>query len=209
MDTVFQSQKQSLEKSPDKRVKILWNVDALDPEHDLPRDYERLEKEIEYIQAVATKFPDVISVVRPHPGFGNQEKCVLLQRSLNEIVRTRSNVILDTNPLIYDSYRSVHAMVTWVSSTTLFSFAATGKPVIVLPTYIEGGYDTMLDMHLLNMIPIAYSEDDIIDFVQKIEADTDKANRIAVFEEYTGPIDGTASLKIAQEVLARYENTFS
>lgn len=209
MDTVFQSQKRPLEEITDKRTKILWNVDALDPEHDLPGDYARLEKEIKYIQVVATKYPDVISIIRPHPNFRNQEKCALLQRSLDEIVKTHSNVILDTNPLIYDSYRNVHAMVTWVSSTTLFSFAATGKPVIVLPTYIDGGYDTMLDMHLLSVIPIAYSEADIIDFVPKIEADTDKANRIAVFREYTGPINGTASLRIAQEVLARYEKSFS
>lgn len=67
----------------------------------------------------------------------------------------------------------------------------------------------MLDMRLLNVIPIAYSEADIIDFVQKIEVDNDKAKRVAVFKEYTGPIDGTASLKIAQEVLTRYEKTFS
>ena len=96
-------------------------------------------------------------------------------------------------------------MVTWLSSTTLFTFAATGKPVIVIPTFIRGGYDTILDMRLLNEIPVAYSEKDIIGFVQQIGTDSARERRIAVLTEYSGPVDGTASEKIAQEVLSRYE----
>ena len=99
-------------------------------------------------------------------------------------------------------------MVTWMSSSTLFSFAATAKPIIVIPTFINGGYDTMLDMHLLQVIPIAYSKRDMERFFDTMENDFMKEKRMKILKEYTGPVDGTASTKIVDEALIRYEEYF-
>jgi len=202
MDSVWASQQGGQVQA---RTTILWNIDALDPEFDLPGDYERLEREIHYLRVVAERFPEILSIVRPHPNFFNQERCQTLLEELMLLIESNQNVVFDYEPTVYSSYKKASAMVTWLSSTTLFTFAATGKPVIVIPTFIRGGYDTILDMRLLNEIPVAYSEKDIIGFVQQIGTDSARERRIAVLTEYSGPVDGTASEKIAQEVLSRYE----
>lgn len=205
MDSVFQSQ---LYPESHSGTVLLWNVDALDPEYEIAGDYERLEKEIAFLEIVAARFPGIVSIVRPHPNFYNQRKCRALLRELQRIARSRANVRFDTAPTIYGSYRNADAMITWMSSTTLFTFAATGKPVIVLPTFITGGYDTMLDMHLLSVLPIAYTAEDMVRFVENIRNDTAREKRMEVFSEYLGPIDGTACTQIVQEVLNRYEKLF-
>jgi hypothetical protein len=206
----FVYQKQSEKSSCNKRgYTVLWNVDALDPDKDVTGDYERVEKEISFLNSMAKKYPSIVSIVRMHPNFCNQLKCQKLKQRLDEIVNHCDNVVFDTHSLIYDTYNDVDAMVTWMSSTTLFSFAATGKPIIVIPTFITNGYDTMLDMHLLEVIPIAYSEYDLEIFFNTIGEDLKKTTRLQIIQEYVGPIDGTASLRIAEEVLLRYEKYFS
>lgn len=202
MDSVWISQQGGQAQT---RTTILWNIDALDPEFDLPGDYDRLKREIHYLRVVADRFPEVLSIVRPHPNFFNQERCQPLLEELMSLIESNPNIVFDSEPTIYSSYKRASAMVTWLSSTTLFTFAATGKPLVVIPTFIRGGYDTILDMRLLNEVSVAYSEKDIIEFVKEIGTDNERERRMAILTEYSGPVDGTASAKIAQEVLSRYE----
>ena len=127
---------------------------------------------------------------------------------MDVLSNNNSNIIYDTNALIYETYNDVDAMVTWMSSSTLYSFGATGKPIIVIPTFINGGYDTMLDMRLLQVIPIAYSKRDMELFFDTMKNDFMKEKRMKILKEYTGPVDGTASIKIVNEALIRYEEYF-
>lgn len=187
---------------------VLWNIDALDPDKHVEGDYERLEKEIFYLEAMSEKYPKIRNIVRTHPNFCNQMETVSLKKRLDRLINERQNVFSDANPLIYETYAEVDAMVTWVSSSTLFSFGSTGKPFIIIPTFIQGGYDTMLDMHLLQVIPIAFSLRDMSDFFEGFQNDADREKRIAILQEYIGAIDGTASFKIADEVLRRYGKCF-
>ena len=192
-------------KVNNKEQCILWNIDALDPDSEIPGDYERLLKELEYLENVARRYPSIMQIVRTHPNFRNQKKCQILSEMLDSIVSGYDNVSYDKNRLIIQTYSDVDAMVTWMSSSTLFSFAVTGKPIIVMPTYIDGGYDTMLDMYLLQVVPIAYSIEDFEHFIAKIEDDPDKIKRIKIFQKYAGPLDGTASKRIVNEAIIRYE----
>lgn len=208
MDTIHALKNRTHTVPSPFKQSVLWNIDALDPDKEVAGDFERLQRELYYLREMANRFPQVLSIVRTHPNFQNQERCMQLQKELNAIVSQNSNVIVDVNPQIYDSYCAADAMVTWMSSTTLFSFAATGKPVIVIPTFIDQGYDTMLDMHLLSVIPIAYNEKDMELFFRGIGSNEERAKRLQVLTEYTGPVDGSASDKIAQEVLLRYDKLF-
>ena len=196
---------QQLCKAPKTEQRILWNIDALDPEAEIPGDCERLAKELDYLEYVSRQYPSIIQVVRTHPNFRNQKKGHMLSKRLNDIVSTYDNVMYDKNRLIVQTYTDVDAMVTWMSSSTLFSFAVTGKPIIVMPTFIDGGYDTMLDMYLLQAVPIAYSIKDFERFIDKIDDDSERATRMEVFQKYTGPLDGTASKRIVKEAIVRYE----
>lgn len=207
LDSVFSISIQK-EKDPQKAFSVLWNIDALDPDKDVPGDFERLEKEIYYLGEMASKYPDIQNVVRVHPNFCNQERCAVLQKQLDILSNNNGNIVYDTNALIYETYNDVDAMVTWMSSSTLFSFGATGKPVIVIPTFINGGYDTMLDMRMLQVIPIAFSKRDIELFFDTMKNDFMKEKRMKILKEYTGPVDGTASIKIVNEALRRYEEYF-
>lgn len=207
LDSIYSSQAEHI-----KRCKVfssvLWNVDALDPDTEIPGDYERLAKEIEYLEAMAQSYPDIIQIVRKHPNFCNQKKCEQLSKTLDNLICSYDNIRYDTNKLIYETYKEIDAMVTWMSSSTLFSFAATGKPIIVMPTFIDGGYDTMLDMYLLSVIPVAFSLKDMYNFFDNMKADVNKKTRIEVLQKYTGPLDGNASKRIAEEVFIRYDRFF-
>ena len=207
LDSVFSIQLQD-EKDTVKEFRVLWNIDALDPDRNIPGDFERLEKEICYLGEMASRHPDIQNVIRVHPNFSNQEKCSVLKKQLDFLSNNNGNIVYDSNDLIYKTYKDVDAMVTWMSSSTLFSFAATGKPIIVIPTFINGGYDTMLDMHLLQVIPIAYSQRDMERFFDTMKNDFMKEKRMRILTEYTGPVDGTASNKIVNEALIRYEEYF-
>ena len=99
-------------------------------------------------------------------------------------------------------------MITWMSSTTAFTFAATKKPFAVLPTFIENGYDTLLDMHLLQALYVVYREQDMIEFLNAVVqgADTKKEQRLQVINDYVGALDGSVSANIVKKVLAKYAN---
>ncbi len=202
-DTIYEIKKES--DLPLK--KILWNIDALDPNESKNSDMIRLQQEINYLDSMSIEYPEIQAVVRLHPNFINQSKCKLLKEQLFELISARENITLDREPLIYKTYNEVSAMVTWMSSTTMFTFAATGKPFVVLPTFIEDGYDTIVDMYLLNQLYVAFNENDMRVFLKNIieNHDDKKSKRLAAFEKYIGIVDGKISRRIVQEVLKRYE----
>lgn len=205
MDTIFHLK--SAQKST-KRT-ILWNIDAQDPEHELPGDKERLEKELCFLKQSAILYPNIDMIVRTHPNFENQDKCKILNQKLKCLIEKYPNIKKDYNKVIYDTYCEVDAMVTWMSSTTMLTFAATGKPLILLPTFIQNGYDTILDMYLLHQFPIGYTQKHIQDFIENIDNNQHKNKRLKVLENYVGPLDGTACFKIVDRVINEYEKTFN
>jgi len=189
---------------------VLWNVDTLDPNKESKTDYFRIEKEIDYLDLMTTRYPEIVAIVRPHPDFYNQPRCQVFIQRIIDIVSQKENVKIDKEPLIYHSYKKADAMVTWMSSTTSFTFGATGKPFVVLPTFMEDGYDTLMDMNLLSTLYVAFNASDIESFYKMILTGKDpKAEcRKETLLKYTGPVDGTASFDIVKEVLTRYERRY-
>ena len=185
---------------------VLWNIDALDPNRILESDYLRLEKELDYLDKMSLRFPSIIHTIRMHPNLVNQARASCLILRISKLCSERSNIIIDSNVLIYKTYQSVDAMITWMSSTTAFTFAATGKPFAVIPSFVESGYDTLLDMQLLKEFNVIYTEEDMIAFFFFFfdGVDEKKEQRLEVLKKYVGALDGTVGIKIAEKVLMKY-----
>lgn len=186
---------------------VLWNIDALDPNEYKNGDAERIFREIEYIEKMSASFPSINNIVRTHPSMINQTKSLSIIEKLNCLVEEKNNVFLDKNILICDTYMECDAMVTWMSSTTLYTFMATSKPVAVMPTFIKDGYDTILDMNFLNNIEVFFDIKDVYNFFENLEQEIDlnKVMRIKTIKDYVKYIDGTASENIVRKVLEEYE----
>ena len=206
IDTIVKNHN-DIEKENRKKT-VLWNVDALDPNRVLKSDYLRLNRELDYLDKMSICFPNLIHIVRTHPNLKNQARASALLDRISYLCTERSNIIIDSNALIYETYQNVDAMITWMSSTTAFTFAATKKPFAVLPTFIENGYDTLLDMHLLQALYVVYREQDMIEFLNAVVqgADTKKEQRLQVINDYVGALDGSVSANIVKKVLAKYAN---
>lgn len=198
----------SNKEKQNRKKNVLWNIDALDPNRILESDYSRLNRELDYLDKMSIRFPNLIHIVRTHPNLKNQARASALVERLSYLCKERSNIIFDSNALIYETYQNVDAMITWMSSTTAFTFAATRKPFAVLPTFIENGYDTLLDMQLLKVLYVVYCEQDMVAFLNAVvhESDEKKEQRLQVLNNYVGALDGSVSSDIAKKVLAKYAN---
>ena len=196
-----------IDNNGDEMEIILWNIDAMDPERILEEDIVRLDRELDYIERIATIFPEKTNIVRRHPNLNNQTKANKINRRLTEIIKIYDNVLEDKNDVIIDSYKNASVMVTWLSSTTALTFAATGKPVILLPAFLRNGYDTLMDMKLLSQFYIAYNLKDISMYIHLLSkgGDIKKKERVKCLQEYIGKFDGKIGSRIAQEVIRRYE----
>lgn len=206
IDTIVKHQ--SDRKKQNGKKSVLWNIDALDPNRVLESDYLRLNRELDYLDKMSICFPNLNHIVRTHPNLKNQARASALIERLSRLCTERSNIIYDSNALIYETYQNVDAMITWMSSTTAFTFAATRKPFAVLPTFIENGYDTLLDMQLLKALYVIYRDQDMIAFLNAVVhgSDEKKEQRLQVLTNYVGALDGSVSSNIAKKVLAKYAN---
>lgn len=206
-DTLFEI-KNTIKESTKKSV--LWNIDCMDPNIKKESDYLRLKRELFYLEKMLQNFPDIDAIVRPHPAFYNQIELKELSEELNRIVKNYDNAYFDENVSIYDSYKEADAMVTWMTSTTCFTFGCLEKPFVVIPTFIEGGYDTLLDMYLLNALEVVYNFDDMQRFMENVVKGIDekKEKRKATIELYMGMCDGKACERIAIDVLKKFEGKY-
>lgn len=204
-DIICQSQQQKT--PPRQRKQVLWDLDTLEPNRDVPEDHARLARELDTIEQMARRHPEVRNIVRPHPDFYNNQRCAPFAARFEQILsRYPDTVVRDTNIQIYDTYREVDAMMTWMTSTTAFSFGVTGKPFMVMPGYVPGGYDTIMDMHLLHALRVAYAPEDVDRFFTQVSQGLDEGReeRLRVLREYFGPLDGTASRTAARKILQAY-----
>lgn len=186
---------------------ILWNIDATYPGWKDPNDLARLNMEVTAIETIATAHPKLNHIVRAHPAFINRVETRGLWDRIREMGAQHRNIRIDTAESIAPAFSCASGFVTWMTSSTAMTFLSTGKPLAVIPTMIAGGYDTIMDMALLDALYITKSLEDLERFCKMVaDGDDPKENeRRLLATRYVGPTDGSASLAVARSIVSLHE----
>jgi hypothetical protein len=85
------------------------------------------------ILSVFRELPDIVLVVRPHPGFFRKLQERGLAQEVRELIAATPNAVLDETPSPVRAITSCAAMLT-DGSSMIYDFAVTGKPLLYLRT---------------------------------------------------------------------------
>jgi len=187
-------------------TEILWNLDAPILGKPNKSDLARIDFMVDCLEGIARERLDQGHIVRPHPVCYNSTEGLARLNRVKKIAAKLPNVKLDESEDIFESYKRSRGFITWMTSTTTMTFLATGRPLAVLPSYVDGGFDTIMDMVLLDALYVVDSMRKIREFCFEacFGADEKREKRSRAAELYLGRLDGHASEAIAEEIECRY-----
>jgi hypothetical protein len=191
-------------KKQKRPLVILWNLNAASN----AREGTALERRIEMIQKMLECYPEITTMLRAHPRFGDFPFSRPFADRLRLLEKKYGNCVRDTESSIHLSYAKSDAFITEPGSSTIMSGLASGLPLFIFAAVFPVT-NLATDMYLLSAMYNGSRLSDLDAFYRMIRNQSDPKHsfRKNIAETYLGAPDGNASLRIQSEIMERYHRS--